>query len=82
MLRLPTTDADLAAFIEDLPSEEELRAELGSVLPERRCAVCQTLLELNSRRDRVTCSGACRTALWYRRRKARASHAFRQTGRS
>jgi len=65
----------LAAFIEALPDEAELRAELGEVLPEKRCAVCKTLLEIGSRSDRRTCSHVCRQALYERRCRERAMRA-------
>jgi hypothetical protein len=63
------TDAGLQSFIDSLPDEAELRAELGEVLPEKRCVVCQSVLALGSRRDRRTCSNACRQALYERRLK-------------
>jgi predicted nucleic acid-binding Zn ribbon protein len=66
-----STDAGLQSFIDSLPDEGELRAELAGVLPERRCAVCGILLPLGSRKDMRTCSHAHRQQLYWRRLKAR-----------
>jgi hypothetical protein len=65
-----STDEGLQGFIDSLPDEAGLRAELGDVLPLKRCATCKTLLTIGSRRDRKTCSQACRQALYERRLKA------------
>lgn len=41
----------------------------------RRCAVCDTTLPVDSRADRITCSGACRTRVWRSRNERRPSPA-------
>jgi predicted nucleic acid-binding Zn ribbon protein len=65
-----STDEGIQRYIDSLPSEQELRAELGELLPERRCAVCRSLLPIGSRKDMRTCSAACRTSLYERRNAA------------
>jgi hypothetical protein len=63
--------SDDVAFMDSLPDEEALRAELGELLPERRCAVCQSVLSIGSRCDRLYCSNACKQYAYEQRWKAR-----------
>jgi hypothetical protein len=65
-----STDEGLQAFIESLPTEAELRAELGDLLPQRRCAVCQILLPIGVRKDTRTSSQNCRQHAYEQRLKA------------
>lgn len=64
-----STDEGLLAFIDSLPDEAELRGELGDVLPQKRCAVCRSLLPIGTRADTKTCSQNCRQALYEARLK-------------
>jgi hypothetical protein len=65
-----STDEGLQAFIDSLPDEAGLRAELGEVLPQKRCAVCRILLPIGSRKDMRFCGAACKQAAYERRLKA------------
>jgi hypothetical protein len=53
------SDDELAAFVDALPSEEELVAELAALFPDHVCAVCGSSLLLY-RSDARTHSNACR----------------------
>jgi hypothetical protein len=53
------SDDELQAFVEALPSEEELVQELAPLFPERTCAVCGASMVMY-RRDAITHSHACR----------------------
>jgi len=64
------TDAELAAFIDGLPSEEELAEELAPLFPERVCAVCGASLVMY-RKDARTHSNSCRQKAYRRRLVAR-----------
>ena len=60
------SDAELASFIDALPSEEELVVELAAKFPERVCAVCGASL-VTYRRDASTHSNACRQRAYRKR---------------
>ena len=76
-----STDEGLQDFIDSLPTEAELRAELGEVLPSRRCAVCQSLLTLGTRSDTRTCSQNCRQFAYEQRLKAAGRPYLRERSR-